>query len=104
MLKAYVNYPNPHVTIHRNSACSSIQQQRKTGQRLVRLDLSTLSSELKNFEQKQYTFGAEAATNDLWLDVDLGDTGFERAVVEYVKKLLAAHYTPFGRVTVDTHC
>jgi hypothetical protein len=29
MLKAYINYPNPHVTIHANAECSRIQQQHK---------------------------------------------------------------------------
>ena len=59
MLKAYVNYPNPRVNIHRHGDCSSIQQQRKAEQRVVRLETSTLSSELKKFEQKHYTFAAE---------------------------------------------
>ena len=32
MLKAYINYPNPHVTIHANAECSRIQQQHKQEQ------------------------------------------------------------------------
>jgi hypothetical protein len=104
VLKAYVNYPNSHVTIHRHGDCSSIQQQRKPEQRVVRLETSTLSSELKKFEQKQYTFAADASRNDLWLEVDFGDLEFERAVVAYVKKILASHYTPFARASIDTHC
>lgn len=104
MMKAYINYPNPHVTIHAKVGCATIQQQHKKGQRVVRLDIGTLSRELNRFAMKEHRFGAQAETNDMWLEVNLGDTTFERAVVEYVKTLLAQHYTPFARIKIDEHC
>ncbi len=104
MLKSYVNYPNAQVTIHKDQRCVAIQQQRKPGQRVVRLDRASVSRELEKFESKSYRFGSEAAINDVWLEVDFGDTAFERAVVEYVKTLLAAHYTPFNKAAVEVHC
>lgn len=104
MLKAYINYPNPHVTIHDDAGCAAIRQQHKEGQRLVRLDISSLSTELKRFKANDYRFGSTAETNDMWLEVDFADPAFERAVVEYVRKLLAEHYTPFGQVGVEQHC
>jgi hypothetical protein len=104
MLKVYINYPNPHITVHSDGECPRIQQQHKQRQRIVRLDVATLSAELKRFMAKNYRFGSAPDTNDMWLDVDLGDPVFERAVVEFVQKLLAQHYDPFGRIKVDQHC
>jgi len=104
MLKAYINYPNPHITIHGDAGCADIRKQHKEGQRLVRLDVASLSTELKRFKAKDYRFGSAAGTNDMWLEVDFADHAFERAIVEYVRKLLAEHYTPFGQVGVEQHC
>lgn len=104
MLAAYINYPNPHITIHSNAGCATIQQQHKQGQRLIRLNVKTLCEELERFAEKHYRFGAEQGTNDMWLYVEFLDSAFERAVVEYVRKLLTTHYSPFGRITVSEHC
>ena len=42
--------------------------------------------------------------NDMWLLVDLNDDSAEVKEVEDVRKHLASHHTPFGRVKVDVHC
>ena len=104
MVKAYINYPNPHIMLHWDLTCSSIEQQHKEGQRTIHLDINSLSSELRLFSDKYYHFGADALINDMWLEVDFGDTSFEHAVVEYIRKLLAEHYSPFGRVVIEEHC
>jgi hypothetical protein len=104
MISAYINYPNPHVTIHANDGCGNVQQQHKQGQLNVLLNRKTLSSELERFESKFYKFGADQSTNDMWLTVDFSDSKFERAVVEYIRQLLASNYSPFARVTVNEHC
>ncbi len=104
MLKAYVNYPNPHLTIHADPKCAAVQQQHKKDQRVVRIQTSNLSEELGKFGGKKYSFGAQAETNDMWLYVDLADPAFEKAVVEHIRKLLASHYTPLGRAKIDVHC
>lgn len=104
MVKAYINYPNPHITLHWDSMCSTIGQHRKEGQRNIYLDINTLSPELKRFADKYYRFGSEPLTNDMWLEVDFSDHSFECAVVEYIRKLLAGHYSPFGRTILEEHC
>jgi hypothetical protein len=104
MLKAYINYPNPHITIHGNASCSAIQQQHKKDQRVVRLDIGSLSKELNRLAMKEYQFGAQAETNDMWLELNLGDNKFERAIMDYVRILLSQHYKPFSRAKVDEHC
>ena len=40
----------------------------------------------------------------MWIEVDFGDESFERAVVGYVKTLLARHGRPFAGVRVTGHC
>jgi hypothetical protein len=59
------------------------------------------SLELQRFAAQEYRFEAQAETNDMWLELDFNDPVFERAVVEYVRNLLAVHYPPFARVRVD---
>lgn len=104
MVKAYINYPNPHIMLHWDVTCSTIGQQHKEGQRTIYLDIDSLSPELKRFADKYYRFGAEPLTNDMWLEVGFDDPSFESAVVEYIRKLLAEHYSPFGRVVLEEHC
>lgn len=104
MIRVYINYPNPHITIHANTTCGSLHQQHKENQRAVSINRSTLSAELMRFSEKDYRFGAQVENNDMWLAVDLDDSAFEHAVVEYIRKLLARYYSPFGKVAIDQHC
>jgi len=104
MIKAYINYPNIHVTLHNKPNCPSIGQQQKDGQRIIRIDIGSLSTELDRFKTSYYRFGANASINDMWLYVDFNNSDFERAVVEYVRGLLSEHYTPFDRAKVIQHC
>jgi hypothetical protein len=104
MLRTYINYPNAQVTIHRDSSCASVRQRNKEGQRTVRLNLRTLSSELGKFSEKAYRFASEADLNDMWLEVNFNDEKFERAIVDYVRSLLAHHHKPFAGVKVSGHC
>lgn len=104
MIKVYINYPNPHITVHSNAKCSRIEQQHKQNQRFVLLNVTTISSELKRFETKGYPFGSHHETNDMWCEIDFRDTAYELAVIENIRKLLAEHYGPFKRVEIDKHC
>jgi hypothetical protein len=104
MIKAYINYPNPHITLHKNPECSTVGQQHKEGQRIISLDIGSLSSELSRFKANHYKFGSDAKTNDMRLDINFADYDFERAVVEYIKKLLSQHYMPFCRAKIIQHC
>jgi hypothetical protein len=104
MIMAYINYPNPHITIHGNSNCSHIQVQRKRGQRVIRLNSVTISSQLKRLAAKYYIFGAQARTNDMWLDIDFGDPEFEAAVTKYIKRIVGRHYKPLESAKIARHC
>jgi hypothetical protein len=104
MLHAYINYPNPHLSIHGSASCGNIQQQHKSNQRVVKLNRASFSAAVVAFAEKQHQFGSDASTNDMWLVVDFEDDTFEPQVVEYIRQLLARHYSPFARVTIDRHC
>src|SRR6266478_4425668 len=103
MLRAYVNYPEPHITLHADSACGNIKQQHKQNQRRVLLEIETLSTELRRFADKEYRFGATPETNDLWLELEFANPEFERSVVEYIHTLLGRHYKPFARIRTNQH-
>jgi hypothetical protein len=104
MIRVYINYPNPHVSIHGNPTCGAIQPMWKPGQRFIQIDRGTLSDELTRFANKVYTFAAKREVNDMWPEVEFGDFAFELAVVHYVKNLLGQHYQPLARATVEIHC
>ncbi len=104
MLKAYVNYPNPKVSIHHDLSCRAIQKMAKPGQRVVRIDPSSVCAELQRFRGKGYTLAANSAGNDMWLEADLGDTDFEAFVIAYVHRLIGKHYSPLAKVAIENHC
>jgi hypothetical protein len=103
MLKVYVNYPNPKLTVHQNPSCGAIQKMAKSGQRLVRIDAAAISAELQRFMGKGYTFAANPAENDMWLEVEFADAQFEAAVVAFVHRLIGGQYPPLARAIVHTH-
>jgi hypothetical protein len=103
MLMAYLNYPNRRVTVH-NIECPDVQQQRKREQRVVPLTVSTISTELRRFEAREYAFASTAVSNDMWLQVDFADIVFEQAVVKHVQRILARRYTRFVGIPMVKHC
>lgn len=104
MIRVYLNYPNHHVYIHAESSCSKIQQQRKVDQRVVQLNDESLSRELKRFKDEEYQFGSSKEINDMWLEIDMGNLSFEKAIVEYIVALLAQHYSRFKNTAIKEHC
>lgn len=104
MLMAYINYPNPKVSVHRDASCGAIQKMGKAGQRRVRLDPATISTELQNFLAKHHLFAANSAGNDMWLDIDFGDPDLEAATVHFIHRIVAKHYSPLGNAKIAIHC
>ena len=104
MLKAYINYPNPHISVHSDPTCSEIGKQQKPSQREVRIDVNSISTELKQFIAKDYRFGSSASLNDMWLAIDFSDPQFELAVVEYIQREIGKHYKPLAGAKLETHC
>ncbi len=104
MIWAYINYPNPHVTIHENPTCAQIMCHNKQTGRLVYLNPETLTGELRKFESKFYRFGASKENNDMWLKVDFANLEIEKGVVRDVIHYLGRHYRPLSNLEAATHC
>jgi hypothetical protein len=104
MLKVYINYPNPKISMHRDPSCGAIQKMSKSDQRLITINRTTISAELQRFGDKEYTFAANPAGNDMWLQIDFGDEEFESAVLRYVQNLIGKHYSPLAEAQIQQHC
>lgn len=99
-----MNYPDPKFSIHRNPMCAEVHKRGKTGQRHIRIDIDSVSTELRRFANKNYTFNSNAGSNDMWLDIEFDDADFEKSVLKYVRWLIGKHYAPLGKAELTTHC
>jgi hypothetical protein len=104
MIKAYINYPNPHVTVHTNMDCGNIQAQKKDEQRYLRINPLSISDELKNFSDRKYRFAAYPERNDLWLEIEFQDQAFEMAVLELICRILGKQYQRLADLEPQIHC
>lgn len=104
MLSVYLNYPNPHISIHRDFSCSDVKKMQKVAQRHVRIDANSISAELLKFQNKDYKFGSDTTSNDMWLEIAFNDPAFERAVLDHIHRLVGYHYSPLAKVQIETHC
>ncbi len=104
MVYIYLNYPNPRATLHSDLNCGFVPKPPSKGQRWIRVTPATFEQELAKFRDHEYVFRSEAKFNDMWLEVDFGDKEFERAVGDYLLRVLSTQYTPFSRVVVREHC
>ena len=103
VLHAYLNYPNARVSVH-GTSCGHIQQARKQGQRRVFLNTTSIGTELRRFVERGYDFAAQAANNDMWLDLDFSDAAFELAIVKYILRRLGVRYKRFRDCEIEWHC
>lgn len=110
MLTVYINYPNAQATIHRNSRCGSIRPHNRPNQRICRINLATISEELKKFTElkeskdDQYAFRSEAGWNDIWLELDFQDGEFEEAVLGFILRQIGHRYWRLADIQPKEHC
>lgn len=103
MINVYINYPNAHMTIHRESDCNSIRMNEKEGQRIVQIHRKNLSKVIKRFRKQEYKFAAHKEKNDLWMQIDFENYEFELAVAKYLFSILQTFYKPFRDVVPKEH-
>jgi len=103
-MQVYINYPNPHFTIHKDSSCQQIQIHRKDGQRIIKVTLVTLNSVLNQFINNAYDFKSQARLNDLWLDISLSSPKQEIGFVHIIQAILGQRYKPLGSAPISEHC
>jgi hypothetical protein len=102
-MKAYINYPAPHITLHWDDACPSVQQHGKKGQRVIRITSDNVDTQLARFINREFTFAATPGENDMWLDVSLGSRRQEEAVVLVIQSILGRRYQPLASARVTSH-
>jgi len=103
-MQVYINYPNPHFTIHKNSSCQQIHMHNKSGQRNVKVNSATLKQVLGQFINDAYDFKPEAQWNDLWLDISLSTHEQEIGFIHIVQAILGQRYKPLGSAPITEHC
>jgi hypothetical protein len=104
VMKAYINYPNPHMTIHADSACGEIKKMQKTAQRDIVVNPETISDALNQLTDRGFKFAPHAAVNDVWLTVSFNDAEFEEAVAKYVCRIIGKRYRRLNGALVRKHC
>jgi len=104
MIHAYINYPNPHLTIHCDAGCQSIRVSQKSDQRQFAISEDSLATVLSDFIRGDVPFAATAAVNDLWLRIDLRTREQEVGVVNVIQALLGKRYVPLRDAPVSIRC
>lgn len=105
MINVYINLPNTHITIHQSSECGLIHAHKSaTEARIVKVEISNLSTELTKFINGEYKFNSSAEFNDMWLEINLDDLAFEIAAVLFIVALLGKVYKPFKGMSPSIHC
>jgi hypothetical protein len=101
-MEVYINYPNPHISIHANNQCSQVRKRLKEGQRVVVISPRNLGEILCKFARREFRFSS-GEDNDMWLDVSLDSPEQEEGLVYIVQALLGRHYSRLRRAPVEHH-
>ena len=104
MIYVYINYPNPHFTIHIDPQCSRIRQSRKKQQRYIEVNRENFEKQFIRLRNKEFRFAATPEYNDMWLKIDLESNEKEMPLVKEVKRVLSRHYRPFIKAPISEHC
>ena len=103
-MHVYINYPNPHFTIHKNPSCSDIKKNKKSDQRIVKVSPANLNAVLSQFINDTYKFQANPQGNDLWLEINLSTPEQEIGFVHVIQAILGERYTPLSDASIKFHC
>jgi hypothetical protein len=86
---AYINYPNPHFTIHRDPNCPMIQMHHAVDQRKYEVKMENLGNFLLKFIDNEIDFAAHRGMNDIWIKVELDMPEQENAIIYVIRNLAA---------------
>lgn len=103
-MKVYINYPNPHIKIHKQINCGFIHAHRSQNQRMLLVNINNLGEQLSKFIKNEIIFTSKAGLNGLWLDVRLENEDQDRSFVVIVQALLGIKYQPLARAEISQHC
>ena len=104
MIKAYINYNDPSITVHRNPLCNNANVGPDQKIRHVMLNESSISKELDRFRNSKHRFSEELYMNDMWLIFDFQDLEFEIALLSYLKQLAGLSNSTIKNCKIQEHC
>ena len=100
----YVNYPNPHFTMHRDPSCQMIQIHGKPGQRVRRVNMHSLGDFLSDLIGERMQFASQSGFNDVWLEIKLHTPEQEIGLAYVAQAIIGRRYTPLATARITTHC
>jgi hypothetical protein len=103
-MDGYINYPNPHFTVHNNTQCAQIQKHQKQNQRIIIVNNQNIGQILSQFINNQYPFASIQAQNDMWVDINLSSAQQNIGFVFIVQAILGMNYQPLSNAPVTFHC
>ena len=104
MIKAYINYIDQSVTIHKNPHCDEAKAGPDEKIRHVMLNPDFLSKEHDLFRKNKHRFSDEPFMGDMWLMFDFQDTEFEIALLRYLKQLIGRNNNIIKVCKTQEHC
>lgn len=104
MTKAYLNYPNPHMTLHGDPMCAEIGKMQKVGQRDLTITPASFTQAVGQLAGDGFQLGAQAQVNDVWFTINFDDVEFEEATARYVHRLLSQRYSRLRDAPIHRHC
>ena len=104
MIKAYINYNDSRITIHRNPLCDNANVGPDQKIRHVMINPNSISKELDRFRKGKHRFSEELYMNDMWLIFDCQDSEFEMALVSYLKKIAGLSNSTIESSKIQVHC
>jgi hypothetical protein len=90
----YINYPNPHFTIHRNPSCHKIRVHHVSNQRVSRVTSSNRVDFLSRLENIR--FAAQRGLNDIWIVINLDTPEQELNLVKEIQAVIGCRYRPLS--------
>ena len=100
----YINYPNPHFTVHRDQSCRMIQMHGKPNQRVRTVTTSSLGDVLSQFIDETIRFASQTGLNDVWMEIELDTPDQEIGLVYVVQAIVGKRYSPLSNAPVGIHC
>jgi hypothetical protein len=100
----YINYPNPHFTVHRDPSCRTIQMHGKPGQSVRRVSMYTLGDLVSEVAAGKIRFAAQSGFNDLWVETRLDTPDQEIGLVHVLQAILGRQHRPVATAPSNIHC
>jgi hypothetical protein len=104
MVHVYINYPNPHFTVHGDPTCPHIKKGRKAKQRSIRITAADPAEIRDQFADEAIKFSSTKELNDMWLEISLDAPEVEIGIVNYIREILGERYKRLHNAPSSWHC